>query len=108
MARWYEPKHREEILRSLGIQAIRGRISGEEAARVLSWRAKEEQGVEHTYSSTILRRHAEKGNLRAYPATKLTKDGVSRKNLYEAEDVFQLDIAPRRGVARKQKLENAA
>jgi hypothetical protein len=101
MARWYDAKRIEEILHSLGIKAMRGKISGEEAARVLSWRAKEEQGVEHTYAPAILRRHAEKGNLRAYPGTKLTKGGDSRKNLYEVEDVFELSIAPRRGLARK-------
>lgn len=108
MACLYETKQREEILRSLRIKPIKGKVTGEEAARILSWRAREEQGVEHKYTSSILRRHVEQGNLEAYPGTRLTDKGKSRKNLYDVEAVFELSIAPRRGVARKQKEKSVA
>ena len=108
MARWYDPRQKIEILHSLGINALHGKVTGDEAARILTWRAKEEYGVTHKYTPSILRRHVESGNLQAYPGTKLTEDGKSRKNLYDADAVFELEIAPRRGMGRKQVAKEGA
>ena len=101
MACLYEANQREGILRSLRIKPMKGRVTGDEAARILTWRAKEEYGILHEYAPSILRRHVKQGNLRAYPGTKLPEDGKSRKNLYDVESVFELSIAPRRGLGRK-------
>ena len=112
MTRLYTAKRQQEILKLLAIKTNKdGRLTGKEAAAVLTWRAKEEVGVEHDYSPSILRRHVEQGNLVAYPGTKVTKDGKSRKSFYDVEAVFGLPIEPRRGLARKQEsktAENAA
>jgi len=98
MPRLYTPEERKEVLTTLRIRPKGGKLSGKEAALVLTWRAKEEFGVEHEYKPSILRRHVEQGNLKAYPATKLTGEGKSRKNVYDVEAVFALEIEPNRGL----------
>ncbi len=100
--RLYTPKQQQEILRSLAIKPKDGKVSGREAAEILTWRAKKESGVDHEYSPSILRRHVEHGNLVAYPGTKVTADGTSRKSFYDVEAIFELSIEPRRGLKRKQ------
>lgn len=107
MTRLYTVKQRQEILKSLAIKPNKdGKITGKEAAAILTWRAREEANVEHKYSTSILRRHVEKGNLVAYPGTKLTvKKGESRKSLYEVGDIFELSIEPNRGLKLMQKNE---
>jgi hypothetical protein len=104
MTRLYTVKQRQEILKTLAIKPNKdGRITGKEAATILTWRAKEEADIEHDYSPSILRRHVEQGNLTAYPGTKITKDGKSRKSFYDVEAVFDLSIEPRRGLVRKRE-----
>lgn len=88
----------------LSIKPKNGKVTGKEAAAILTWRAQEESGVEHEYSPSILRRHTEQGNLTAYPGTKVTADGKSRKSLYDVEAVFELEIEPRRGLKRKERV----
>lgn len=108
MTRLYTVKQQQEILRSLAIKPRNGRITGQEAAAILTLRAKTEAGVEHKYQPSILRRHVEKGNLVAYPGTKITKDGKSRKSLYDVADIFDLSIEPRRGLVRMREDKDAA
>ncbi len=103
MVHLYTPSKRQEVLRSLHIKPVDGKVSGREAARILSWRAKEEEGIEHQYNPSTLRRHVKQGNLIAYPGTKVTDKGTSRKSLYDVEVVFELQIAPKRGVALKDE-----
>lgn len=93
----YTTEERQNALQSLRIKPKNGKITGQEAAVILTWRAKNEFGIEHVYSPSILRRHVDEKNLTAYPATKLTDKGWSRKNLYDVKDVFELSIEPRRG-----------
>jgi hypothetical protein len=99
MTQLYTSKKQREILVSLGIKAKDGKLTGEESARILTWRAKEERGIDHQYTPSILRRHVEQGNLAAYPGTR----GKSRKNLYDVEAVFELSIEPRRGLRQRAK-----
>ena len=87
----------------MAIKPKNGKITGKEAAAILTWRAKEEAGVNHQYKPSILRRHVESGNLVAHPGTKVTDDGKSRKSLYEVEAIFELSIEPNRGLKRIQK-----
>ena len=98
MTRLYTPAERKEVLTTLRVKPKGGKLSGREAALVLTWRAREEFGIDHEYKPSILRRHVEQGNLKAYPDTKLTDKGRSRKNLYDAEAVFGLEIEPSRGL----------
>lgn len=94
----YTTEERQNTLQTLRIKPKNGKITGQEAAAIMTWRAKNEFKVEHVYSPSILRRHVEKGNIKAYPGTKLTeKTGESRKSLYDVKDVFELSIEPRRG-----------
>ena len=99
MTQLYTLKRQREILASLGIKAKDSKLTGEESARVLTWRAKEERGIDHQYAPSILRRHVEQGNLIAYPGTR----GKSRKSLYDVEAIFELSIEPNRGLKRIQK-----
>ncbi len=103
MTRLYTVKQQQEILKSLAIKPKHGKITGKEASAILTWRAKEEAGVEHEYKPSILRRHVEKGNLVAHPGTKVTDKGESRKSLYEVEAIFDLSIEPNRGLKRLQE-----
>lgn len=112
MTRLYTLKQQQEILKALAIKSKDGKVTGKEAAEILTWRAKEEAGVEHQYAPSILRRHVESGNLVAYPGTKVTADGKSRKSLYDVVAIFDLSIEPNRGLKRlqenKEAVENAA
>jgi len=105
MTKLYTLKRQQEILRNLEIKPKNGKVTGKEAAVILTWRAKEEASIEHAYSPSILRRHVENGNLVAYPGTKITDKGKSRKSLYDVEAIFDLSIEPRRGLKRKQRNE---
>jgi len=97
-------KRQQEILKALAIKSKDGKVTGKEAAAILTWRAKEEAGVEHEYKPSILRRHVESGNLVAHPGTKVNeKTGESRKSLYEVETIFELSIEPNRGLKRLQE-----
>jgi hypothetical protein len=93
MARTYTTAQRREILRQLGIKPEHGTVTGKEAARILTWRAKEEEGVEHVYDPGSLRRHAQEGNITADTSN-------PRLSRYPVEKVFELPIAPRRGRAK--------
>jgi hypothetical protein len=90
MVRLYTQKQRTEVLKSLSIKPVNGMVTGKEAASILSWRAKEEHGVIHTYDPSSLRRHVEQKNITPIPVS-------PRKNMYKVETVFELPIAPTRG-----------
>jgi hypothetical protein len=92
-AQVYTPQQRRAILRQLGIKPEHGTVTGKEAARILTWRAKEEEDVEHFYDPASLRRHVYEGTIEADTSN-------PRMNRYPVEKVFELPIAPRRGRAR--------
>jgi hypothetical protein len=91
MAQLYTPGQRLEILNELGIQAIRGKVTGDEAASILTWRAMKEFSIEHKYDAASLRQRALKGDI---------KPGAGRKNRYPVGKVFELPISPARGRAK--------
>jgi hypothetical protein len=93
MARTYTTQQRRNILRDLGIKPEHGTVTGKEAARILTWRAKEEEDIEHIYDPGSLRRHAQEGNITADTSN-------PRLSRYPVEKVFELPIAPKRGRAR--------
>ena len=101
MAVLYTEKQIQAVLRELRIKPIDGRVNGREAARILTWRAKEEQGIEHVYPDSAVRQHAMRGHLRAHPVN-------TRFNLYEVEDVFEVALSPKRGLAQQKDLKEVA
>lgn len=90
------PEKIKLALLELSIRPVDGKVSGKEAARILSWRAKNEQGVDHEYKIGTVNKHADK--LGVMPAH-------GRKNLYDVNAVFDLEIEPKRGNQKaKRKL----
>jgi len=87
----YTPEEIQAVLTELRIKPINGGVSTQEAARILSWRAKAEYNVEHTYNASAVRRHIQSGNLKAEQIS-------TRFNRYKVEDIFDLPLAPRRGI----------
>lgn len=88
MARLYTTQEKMTALLELKIDARNNRVSGNEAARILSWRAKYERGIEHEYKVQTVLWHADKLGARL-----LSK----RKHDYDLDLVFALDIEPSRG-----------
>ena len=94
MAVLYTAKQIQEILRELRIKPVEGKVTTREAARILTWRAKSEQDVQHDYPDSAVRRHVQQGNL------KIAQQVNPRFNMYQVEDVFDLPLAPKRGAGR--------
>src|SRR5438128_1730616 len=90
----YTKRKINEVIKDLNIRTLDGRVDAEEAARILSWRAKREQGIEHEYKPNAVRKHRDKLD----PIHPSKEDGTpnTRVNLYLAEKVFDLDIEPKR------------
>jgi len=103
MVHLYTAERKQEVLQFLNIKPIDGKVTGREAARILSWRAREEEGIVHQYNPSTLRRHVKQGNLVPYPGTKITNKGASRKSLYDVDVVFELQIAQKRRAALKDE-----
>lgn len=102
MAVLYTAKQIQDVLKTLRIKPVDGMISTQEAARILTWRAEAERGIQHDYPESAVRRHIQSGNLKAYPVN-------SRYNMYKVEDVFDLPLVPKRGLSQRKSLdENTA
>jgi hypothetical protein len=93
----YTPEEIQSALKELRIKPIDGNVTGAEAARILTWRAKAEQDIEHIYPGSAIRRHVEQDNL------KVAKRVNARLNLYKVEDIFDLSLVPRRGIAQQKR-----
>jgi hypothetical protein len=97
----YTTEEIQDVLRTLRIKPIDGNlVSTQEAAKILSWRAFAEQGIDHQYPDTAVRRHVQQGNL------KIARQVNVRFNLFKAEDVFDLVLAPKRALARQRELSS--
>ena len=101
MAVLYTARQIQEVLKELRIKPVDGNVTTREAARILTWRAKAEQGIDHNYPDTAVRRHVQQGNL------KIAHQINPRFNMYRVEDVFDLSLAPKRG-QRKEPEQEAA
>ena len=93
MAVLYTVKEMQAVLKELRIKPLDGKVNGKEAARILTWRAKAEQGIDHIYPDSAIRRHVERGNL------KIAERVNPRFNLYKVEDIFDIPLVPRRGIS---------
>lgn len=97
----YTTEERQATLQTLRIKPKQGKVNVREAASILTWRAMNEFGIEHTYPTSIIRRHVEQKNLKAYPVI-IDKNGDSKKNLYDVKEVFELSIEPQKGLKQKK------
>lgn len=90
----YTKRDIERVLKELRIKARDDRVDAGEAARILSWRACQEQGIAHIYTPTTVRKHRSKLGA-THP---MREDGTPniRTNLYNVESIFNLDIKPKR------------
>jgi hypothetical protein len=86
----YTAREIQDALKTLRIKPIDGKVTTQEAARILSWRAKAEFGIDHQYHTSSVRRHIQMGNLKAEQVS-------TRFNRYKVEDIFDLPLSPNRG-----------
>lgn len=93
MAVLYTEQDTQCVLAELRIRPINNNVTSAEAARILSWRAKKEHGIDHEYTLSAVRRHVALGHLA--PIRQST-----RFNRYRVEDIFALPLSPRRGLDR--------
>lgn len=93
----YTTEEMQAALKELRIKPHAGKITSQEAACVLTWRAKAEQGAEHHYPATAIRQHVRRGNLKVAEALN------PRFHLYRIEDVFDLPLVPRRGLSLQKQ-----
>ncbi len=93
MAVLYTERDIQKALHELRIKPEDDKVTGQEATRILSWRAKHEQGIEHKYLDSAIRRHVAQKNLMPYPVNK-------RFNRYKTEDVFEVPLVPKRGLKK--------
>lgn len=100
MAKLYTAKTKQEVLRSLEIKPIDGKITGREAAQILEWRAKKEFGIDRKYDDASLRKHVQRGNLHADPS--------NRRSRYSVDEIFDLAVYPTRGRPRQEVKKQAA
>lgn len=101
MAVLYTNQELQEMLQELRIKPEKGLVNTKEAATILTWRAKHEQGVIHEYPESAVRRHVELDNL------KIARKRGKIANLYKVEAVLDLPLTPNRGL-KQQKAEYVA
>lgn len=98
MARFYTKHEVQKMLQELRIQPVHnGLVTTREAAAILTWRAREEQGVEHVYPESVVRRHVERGNL------EIADKRGKLVNLYRVEDVMLIALTPKRGLKQQKE-----
>ena len=98
MATYYSDREINRILQTLHIAPEDGKVDGAEAARILTWRAKEEHDVDYAYGPMALRQHIKTGRIKREEIDPTNK----RRNLYPVHTIFSLPISPRRGIARSK------
>lgn len=99
MAKYYTRKEMVDILKQIGYQPDKdGAINTKEAAKVLTWRAKEEYKIDYEYSEIAVRRRISTGAL--VPVQGRNKN--NRHNTYKIEDIFSLPLYPTRGSGQKK------
>lgn len=104
MARLYTERDITKALKELRIAPENGMVDGNEAASILSWRAREEYGVEYNYDSSSIRQHVRREH---FPSGTID-DSNKRRNLYQVEAVFKLPITPMRGKGKKKEVSQTS
>jgi hypothetical protein len=98
MATLYTERDIAKTLRELRIDPENGKVDGNEAARILSWRARQEYGIEYQYDAVTIRQHVRRGH---FSEGTIDTSNI-RRNLYQVNAIFKLPLAPRRGISRKK------
>jgi len=78
-----------------------GWVDGAEAAKILTWRAKQDYKVDYQYDATAVRQHTKKD--RSHFPEGTVRAVSERRNLYQVAAVFALPISPKRGTSRRGK-----
>lgn len=104
MATFYTEKEMAKVLRELHIAPESGKVDGSEAARILTWRAKSEHGIDYQYDPTAIRQHVKVGHIPESDIDTTNK----RRSLYKYETIFTLPISPKRGAARRKPISQSA
>lgn len=94
MPAFYTEKERKNALKQMHISPDAERVNSTQAAKILSWRAKEEYSTEHEYNATAVRKHTDK--LDTQPARKGDGSINTRQNTYSVKKLFEIDIIPAR------------
>jgi hypothetical protein len=98
----YTEEEMLQIMRELHIAPQDGKLTGSEAAKVLTWRAEHEFQVQYQYDAGALRQHVRAGSLQREELDK----NHSRRTLYPYQLIFQLPISPRRGASRRNRSQS--
>ena len=98
MAVLYTERQIAKVLKDLRIAPENGNVNAEEAARILTWRAKAEQEIDHEYNLDAIRQHVRYGHFE-----KGTINPKSRGSRYPIEQVFRLPLTPQRAIGRKEQ-----
>ena len=104
MATLYTDKDITNVLKKLRIAPENGKVDGNEAARILTWRANNEYKVDYAYDAVAVRQHVKQKHFPPGTVDPTNK----RRNLYQVEAVFKLPIAPKRGVGRRKPIAQSA
>lgn len=92
----------KDVLKDLGILAFPGnKVSSTQAAQIMTWRVKHEQGRAHEYNAGHVRRHVSARSLKS------TGKLHDRFKLFDVQDIFALDLMPQRGAGAKMRKEKA-
>jgi hypothetical protein len=94
MSAFYTEKERKNALLQMHIDPGSERVSSAQAAKILTWRAREEYKIDHEYDANAVRKHADK--LDAQPAMKSDGSVNLRQNTYNTKKLFEIDIMPAR------------
>lgn len=98
----YTMREKQDALKELRIKPKEGKVTSQEAARILSWRAEREFGIKHEYTTSAVRRHIQTGSL-------TVAEAVSRRqNMYHVDDVFEVPLKPRRKGQEEMSPKEAA
>jgi hypothetical protein len=103
MAILYTPEDISKVLIELRIDPVDGKVDANEAARILSWRAKAEQDLDYEYAPDAIRQH-----VRANRFEEGSIDLKKRGSRYPVDQVFRLPIVPKRRMGRKPVEEEVA
>lgn len=98
----YTAREMQEALRELRIKPKEGKVTSQEAARILTWRAEREHNVSHTYTASAVRRHIQTGSLKVAEAVS------ARQNMYRVEDIFEVPLKPRKQKGEGTESKKAA
>lgn len=97
----YTPGKIKEILKDLDISPYKvNKVDSNQAAKILTWRLKEEQGIHKDYTTTALRRRVSTGKL---PVAETIS---TRLNLYDVRDIFELSLMPQKAGTTKKSTDS--